>query len=124
LRKPEPRNHRALPRQPLAFDVKLLVSGQFPFRGKTRDVSLGGLFVETSAWCLPIPTEVHLALALPVAGATRHYRVPARMVRQTENGAGLTFTDVGIDTLHALRKAIYTRRQPGDGRALPEFEHP
>lgn len=107
MRKPEAKINRVAPRQPIELDVTLMVSGQPPFSGKTRDASLGGVFIETNISRLPGKTDVYLALALPIAGNTQHHRVRARIVRQTENGAGMVFADPGIDVIHALRKVIY-----------------
>ena len=115
MKQSDPGNRRAMARHPLALDVILMISGQTPFPGKIRDMSLEGVFIETDASRLADHTDFYLALRLPVAGTTSQHRLPARRVRQTENGAGLVFTNAGISTIHALRKAIY----PPPGRIPP-----
>lgn len=107
MKQSDPGNRRALARHPLALDVILMISGQTPFPGKIHDMSLEGVFVETDTSRLADNTDFHLTLRLPFAGTTRQHRLPARRIRQTENGAGLVLTHAGISAIHALRKAIY-----------------
>lgn len=105
--KPEARNRRATPRHPFVLDATLMVSGQIPFPGRTRNISLGGAFIETHVARLPGRADGYLALALHLDGKTLHHRLPGRIVRQTELGVGLIFAHPGIDAIHALRKIIY-----------------
>lgn len=95
------------PRQPVNFDIMLHVPGQFPFSGVVRNVSLGGLFVETDTTRLVGDVEIYLGFTIPTKTESHHYRMPARCSRRNGNGVALVFTISDSKVSHGLRQLLY-----------------
>jgi len=100
-------DNRWSPRQQVTLDITLHASGQFPFSGVVRNVSLGGLFVEADTTRLPGDAEVYVAFALRTNTGTQYHRMPARNIRQNGNGAALLFTALDTRVIHDLRRLLY-----------------
>lgn len=100
-------DNRWSPRQPVTLDISLHVPGQFPFSGVVRNVSLGGLFVETDSTRLVGDVEVYLGFTLRTNTGSHHHRVPARSSRQDGNGLALLFTALDTGVSHGLRQLLY-----------------
>lgn len=90
-------------RQPVRAAVTLYVAGQRPWLARCRDVSIGGLFVETDPSRLALDGAVIVSFALMSEEGRTHPRLPARVVRLGPDGAGLMFSDFKPETLHVLR---------------------
>jgi hypothetical protein len=75
--------------------------------GTVRDVSVGGVFVETSALA-PIGASVTLSFALPGQGATLSLPAVVRWTRT--DGFGVQFALLGARETHAL--VTFIRSQP------------
>lgn len=113
-------DNRWSPRQQVTLDITLHVPGQFPFSGVARNVSLGGLFVETDTTRLVDGIEVYLGVTIHTKTGTNHYRVPARSNRQNRNGVALVFTMSDSEISHGLRQLLY----PAPALApAPAFTH-
>ena len=96
---------RASDRRPVAIDVEIFQRGAPVRQGRTRDVGLGGTFVEGPG--LPLKAEVELAFRIPGA---RERRLRARVVRVEDHGAGLAFHDLDLDAVRALQDVIALAR--------------
>ncbi|MHB8621774.1 MAG: PilZ domain-containing protein [Sulfuricaulis sp.] len=73
-----------------------------------RDISLNGAFIEGMPDGLPyFNAPVELGLTLTNAGETKQYRLPAKIRRLTDKGAGLSFGDVGMDAYFSLVSLVY-----------------
>lgn len=73
-----------------------------------RDISLNGAFVEVPPDDLPYTNSpVELALNVTRNGTARHCRIPARIRRITDNGAAVSFGDVGMDAYSSLVSIVY-----------------
>lgn len=97
-------------RQRLDAAVMLYVGGRQPWRGRCRDVSIGGLFVETDT--SPFTLNGLLAVgfaAVSEEGEITYARLPARVVRLDPGGLGLVLTDFRPQTLEALRALCFSR---------------
>ena len=72
------------------------------------DISLNGAFIEGTPEGLPyFNAPVELGLTLNNGGETRQYRIPAKIRRITEKGAGLSFGDGGMDAYFSLVNLVY-----------------
>ncbi|HJX18363.1 MAG TPA: PilZ domain-containing protein [Acidiferrobacterales bacterium] len=100
-------DNRWSPRRQVDLDITLHVSGQFPFSGVVRNMSLGGLFVETDATRLVGDVEVYLGFTIRTNTGTHRHRVPARSSRQNGNGVALLFTALDTGASHDLRQLLY-----------------
>ncbi len=91
-------------RSPL--DVTVLVTrkvGDETATGKARDLSVGGIFVETSA---PLPFGTEVIVHLPLPGYKDDLLLPA-VVRWTgQDGMGLQFGLMGARETHAITEVV------------------
>ncbi len=72
-----------------------------------RDISLGGMFVETGRVDLPVNTPVIVSFMLQNQSGPSHHRLHAMVVRSTEDGAALMYLDSSADTIRPLRQMLY-----------------
>ena len=99
----EKRQH---PRTPVTLPLVVIGPDGARTEGSCRDMSLGGMFLETTA-TFPFGTAITLALTLPNLGATE---IPA-IVRWTEQGGfGVQFGLLGARQTHELSALINPSR--------------
>lgn len=72
-----------------------------------RDISLGGMFVETGRVDLPVNAPVVVSFVLQNGGNSSYHRLHATVVRTTDNGAALMYLDSSVDTIRPLRQMLY-----------------
>ncbi len=73
-----------------------------------RDISVNGAFIEAAPDDLPYTnSKVELALTVTRNGAARYCRIPARISRITNNGAAVSFSDVGMDAYSSIVSIVY-----------------
>lgn len=99
--------HRWSVRKPQRCPVLVDTPRQGRVAAKLQDIGIGGMFIETDAITLPLNTPVNVAFTLPREPYREDFRLPAMVVRHTSTGAGVMFLDIEIDTLRALRRALY-----------------
>lgn len=98
---------RADSRRPITLDAVINYQ-TMALIGTIRDISLKGAFFETSPEDLPYKdTPVELNLTVSHNGETRYHRIPARVRRIAENGAGLSFGDLERDVYFDLVSLVY-----------------
>ncbi|MBW2420869.1 MAG: response regulator [Deltaproteobacteria bacterium] len=109
---------RGLPRIALKAPVGLLAENE-EHAGTVRNISRGGLFVETP-WQVPMRTEVQLHFELPdtdtpvtpTAQAIWHQENPDRL---TGRGVGMRFLSLDGRALRTLDDYIFERMRPASG---------
>ncbi len=101
-------------RSPLDAPVQVKRKGDDgDIAGRARDVSLGGLFVETPS---PFPFGTEVIVHLPVAGYKEPLVMPA-VVRWTgEDGMGLQFRLLGARETHAITEIVAAAARLGVAR--------
>lgn len=72
-----------------------------------RDISLGGMLVETGRVGLPVNTPVIVSFMLQNGGRSSHHRMRAMVVRTTGDNAALMYLDSSADTIRPLRQTLY-----------------
>lgn len=73
-----------------------------------RDISLNGALIGDLPMELPFfNAPVELGLTLNAGGETKQFRIPAKIRRVTEKGAGLSFGDVAMETYFSLVNLVY-----------------
>jgi len=100
-------------REPLEIEVILQYPGLGLVRARTRDVSSGGMFVETRPLALSPNTMVQITFV------KRHhspYSLRALIVHATGNGCGLMFTHSNQEDFPALLRIL--------GATSPYSQHP
>jgi hypothetical protein len=99
--------HRYAERRPLALDVVLSYRALGFVQGRTRDVSIGGMFVETGCIQLPVNAVVQASLVLsPENGVTSNFSTEAMVVHSKTDGSGLMFNDLDQDFCGMLRRLM------------------
>ena len=90
--------------------VSLLQSGTHTEGCRTRDVGLGGVYIELPP-NLKLFAESHVELIFRLGEGseiTKH-RVKARVVRVGDTGAGMMFRDFDATTFRSLQEILRTR---------------
>lgn len=86
--------HRMSSRTLLNMNVAIYYNGLGLLQGRTRDVSRHGMYVETGLMTLPLHALVDVAFPLSAnAISTPPQRASAMVVRLTDCGAGLMFSE-------------------------------
>lgn len=81
-------------------------------RGRIGNISIGGLFVQTTAASgLNANAKVELVLLLQEQGGTRVYRMPALVVRVTPDGAGFMFDQYDVNAFRTLVALVLDRQK-------------
>jgi len=77
-----------------------------------KDVGIGGMFIATDGVTLPLNTPLQVAFSLLRDTDRDDFRLPAMVVRQESMGAAVMFLDIDVETLRALRLALYESNKP------------
>src|SRR5260221_1983108 len=113
------KDSRQHPRVSIAVDVDVTSESNF-YAGRTRDLSLGGLFVETEV-ALPIGIEIEVKLKLPKGTFMLRCEVVWQLSDRDQTvGLGLRFVDPPKETKRAI-EAFMSIRNPVPFET-PEFE--
>lgn len=94
-------------RQDIHLPITLLDDGQEILQANSKNISIGGIFINTAPQALDIDKKLDVSFSLRSANGTRQHRLPARVVRHHDSGIALTFSDYNTDTLNALRILLY-----------------
>ena len=72
-----------------------------------REIGIDGAFVETGEYHLKKGADVDLVLKIRNGDKRTHCRVPAKVVRTTEDGAALSFDNMDEDVYRVLFDIVY-----------------
>ena len=95
--------HRWSTRKPLSIEVNLYYPPLGMINGKTRDISLEGMFVELQGVHIPPQSRLEVAFTAATNGKQTEHRLPAYVVHQRDGGIGLMLQHVGYREFDALR---------------------
>jgi len=98
--------HRWSERKNVTMDVTLHYDPVGQISGKTRDVSLEGMFVETEGVTIPSRAEVKVLFESKDHGTKYSHCVPAYVVHNNDNGVGLMLRHSGYEDFYALRHML------------------
>ena len=75
--------------------------------GTLRDISANGCFIEIDPSELPVRNTLELAMSVQTrSGETRYYRLPVLVRRVTENGAAVSFNELGREMYFTLAETV------------------
>ncbi len=94
-------------RQDIQLHITLLDDGQEVLQANSKNISIGGIFIDTASPVLDIDKRLDVSFSLRSTNGTQQHRLPARVVRNHDNGTALAFSDYNTDTLNALRVLLY-----------------
>ena len=81
---------------------------------RTRDICLGGVFVKLSNDLkLPQDTPVELMFKLDKGESVTRHRIKAKVVRITDEGAGMMFRDFDAGAFRSLQELLKYRAEVG-----------
>lgn len=83
--------HRLSMRKPIRVDVSIYYPPLGLIKGRTRDISLAGMFVETPGTELPKSASLDVAFVINGQSSPKLQRVRALVARVSGEGAGLMF---------------------------------
>jgi len=112
---------RSRPRVAISVDVDFSSESNF-YTGRTRDISVGGLFIETAVG-LPVGSEIALRLRLSGREFSVHAEVTWALLDPsgTQIGVGVRFLDLPADA-RATIDAFMKERAPMDFDSEPVLE--
>ncbi len=99
--------HRWSPRRCLEGEVTMHYAPVGSFPAVLRDISLGGMFIETGDTALPVNAPVIVSLVLRSQGELSPHRLHAMVVRATDEGSGLMYVDSSEEILRPLRRWLH-----------------
>ena len=102
--------HRRSVRKRLLQSVTLSSPRIGAVPAKMRDLSLGGMFVETNTIDLPPNAPITVSFRLPHG---ERFRVDAMIVRRAPAGAGFMFLRMQTDVIRSLSDALSRYGAPG-----------
>ena len=112
--------HRLCKRSEVVVDVVIYYKGQLAVRGKIRNLSWEGMFIETAPMICPAYVIVEVGLVACNNGVTVEQRLRAYAVHQTSEGVGVMFLMpseeqlCGIDRLNHEYDISEFNTQAGD----------
>jgi len=98
--------HRWSSRKNINIDVDLYYPPVGIINGKTRNVSLEGMFVALEGTSIPPQARLEICFTAETHGKTTQHRLPAYVVHGSEQGVGLMLQHVGYREFDALRHML------------------
>lgn len=104
-------------RVPVALEVALYDRSAQPLGARpkivrARNISVGGMFVETDTPLSP-DTNVVLAFGLRLQDERPYFRLPATVVRVAPDGVGVMFTSFDREMVDSLRRVLHRQQLHG-----------
>ena len=100
--------HRCSVRKSLILEVVLNCRSLGLVRGRTRDIGMGGMFVDIGRIQLPMNALVESCILLETDGQTKPFRTEAMVVHTGRSGVGLMFSDLSPAFHRRLRELIFS----------------
>jgi hypothetical protein len=98
---------RDTPRMPVILDA-ILNYRATAVMCTVRDISLGGAYVEAQPEDLPYSGDIELGITVNNNnGPSKYYRLPGRICRVTNSGAGISFQSDRQDAYFSLVDLVY-----------------
>ena len=94
---------RSHPRVVIDTSVSCELPGAAPFIGMAKDISIGGMFVESTE---KLAFGAHIIIVVRLAGTKADLRLPAIERRVKPGGFGLQFQLLGARETHAISQLL------------------
>ena len=101
-------------RKPVTFEVKVKYKCHPVVLGRSRNIGLEGLFIETGIMILPVGSCIELEFGLMTATQWEQICMPAVVVHRNRNGCGIAFQAFNWNAFRAIEQLLYT----SPGRSL------
>jgi hypothetical protein len=95
-------------RKPVTLEVQVSHKCYPVIRGRSRNISLEGLFIETGIVILPVGSSIDVEFALMTGEAWEQIRMPAVVVHRTAQGSGIVFYTFNTKVFRSIERILYT----------------
>ncbi len=95
--------HRWSSRKEINLDVNLYYPPVGMINGKTRNVSLEGMYVDIEGVSIPAQARLEICFTADIRGKPVQHRLPAYVVHGKSGGIGLMLQHIGYREFDALR---------------------
>jgi hypothetical protein len=95
--------HRWSNRKEVTLDIHLYYPPVGMVIGKTRNISLEGMFVELKGITIPPLVRLEVSFSTAANGRQIEHRLPAQVIHSSEGGVGLMLQHAGHGAFGALR---------------------
>jgi PilZ domain len=95
-------------RKPVTFEVQVSHKCNPVIRGRSRNISLEGLFIETGIVILPVGAFIDVEFALLTGETWEQIRMPAVVVHRTGHGCGIMFHAFNTAVFRSIERMLYT----------------
>jgi PilZ domain len=95
-------------RKAVTFEVQVSHKCHPVVRGRSRNISLEGLFIETGIVILPVGCCIDVEFALMSGGEPERVRMPAVVVHRAEDGCGIVFHAFNTHVFRSIERLLYT----------------
>ncbi|WP_437596615.1 PilZ domain-containing protein [Sorangium sp. So ce590] len=97
------RDHRKHPRKLIELSIAFRIGDGPPVDATCRDISLGGMFINTSS---PAPFGATIEVLLSLAGLKQAAAIPSVVRWTTSEGMGVQFGVMGARETYALTQLL------------------
>jgi hypothetical protein len=114
-------------RKPATFEVQVSHKCYPVVRGRSRNISLEGLFIETGIVILPVGCCIDVEFGLMTGGVVERVRMPAVVVHRAEDGCGIAFHAFNTHVFRSIERMLYApddRFAPSPRRFRSKPAHP
>jgi hypothetical protein len=98
--------HRWSSRKNIDLNVSLYYPPVGMVNGRTRNISLEGMFVKVRGVRIPAQARLEVCFTTDNRGRSVEHRLPAYVVHQSDGGVGLMLQHVGYREFDALRHML------------------
>jgi hypothetical protein len=98
-------------RKPVMFEVRVTHKCHPVVQGRSRNISLEGLFIETGIVILPVGSFVEVEFALMTGKVWEQVRMLASVVHRTGSGCGIVFHDFNTKVFRSIEGMLYTHNK-------------
>ena len=108
-------DNRWSPRTDVSLGVDLFCSGKAIEGCSTRDIGMGGVFINLDEDVPSKDTLVELIFSLEKGGEAINHRIDAKVVRPEAQGAGMEFRNFDANAFRSLQEILhYAQDQKAD----------
>lgn len=95
-------------RKPVTFEVKVSYKCHPDVLGRSRNIGLEGLFIETGIMILPVGSCIQVEFNLMSATQREPICMSAVVVHRTSNGCGIAFQSFNWNAFRTIERLLYT----------------
>jgi hypothetical protein len=95
-------------RKPVTLEVKVVYKCHPVILGRSRNIGLEGLFIETGIMILPVGSSIEVEFGLMAGTQWEEYHMPAVVVHRNRDGCGIAFHTFNGKAFRVIEQFLYT----------------